>query len=64
MVENVFAERGLNQQGQRGNRHNEPLNAQGDDHDQQPHNPNSWETSFRYNIPEFLGTLNPEDFID
>ncbi|KAF8112884.1 hypothetical protein N665_0059s0022 [Sinapis alba] len=34
------------------------------DRDQQAIQPNRWESSFRSDIPEFQGTLNPEDFID
>lgn len=59
MIENVFA--GNSQQDRRGEHHNERHNVQGEEHDQRY---NRWESSFRSNIPEFHGTLNPEDFID
>ncbi|CDY64332.1 BnaC09g53510D [Brassica napus] len=64
LVENVFADHDHDQQGQRAVHHNERLNVQGDEHDHRANQPNLWETSFRSDIPEFHGTLNPEDFID
>lgn len=58
MVGNVFAEQVNEQREQRGVQRHE------DEHDQRPYQQHRWESSFRSEIPEFHGTLNPEDFID
>ena len=63
LAENVFAEHTINQQGRRGDNNNDHRNAHGAEHDKRPIQ-NRWETSFRSELPEFHGTLNPEDFID
>lgn len=64
MIGNVFADQGNEQGGRRdGHRHGRN-NERGVEHDQRPHQANRWESSFRSEIPEFHGTLNPEDFID
>lgn len=64
IAENVFAEHGRDQRIRRGGQHNERHNVRGDDNDQRLQQPYRWEASFRSEIPEFHGTLNPEDFID
>lgn len=58
LAENLFAAQGHDQRDRRG----QHQDARHDDHDQRLHQ--RWETGFRSEIPEFLGTLNPEDFID
>lgn len=64
MIDNVFAEQRNEQRGRRDVHHLGRNNERGDEHDQRLHQANRWESSFRSEIPEFHGTLNPEDFID
>lgn len=60
LAENLFAARNFNQ---RNPRQDNRRDARHDELDQRQNTPR-WESSFKSEIPEFLGTLNPEDFID
>lgn len=64
ILDNVFADQGNEQRWRRGVHYNDCYHAQGEEIDNRFNPPNRWESSFHSDIPEFHGTLSPEDFID
>lgn len=59
--ENIFAEQGLNQHVRQSPNTDRQIRVR-PNNDHVPNN--RWESGFQIDIPEFVGTLNPEEFLD